>query len=445
MKVIRLFLCLFISLFVFGCDEGTEYKYFEVKNESALKQTVYVGDTQASMPIEFTTSGPWTSKVEYSTIDASTGRTETSSSGWVTLNPSSGDSAGEYSVNICLNPENGKNVYMAIISFICNGEVLEVTLENSFSLNPGDSDDVRDPEKIEKAKQKLEAGFTSVENAFLELDKNYSTPESRVSLNSNSKILEDFWFESYDAINTCNLLLYACDLDIITDYDKGKILVQANRYRGLFHFYLSCIFGYAPIQSSYPLDLKAPGTEKNYLMEFVINDMDKTINSFPIASYYYDDVYLIKVLAYALLNESLDSNEFRDNLKYIMDNNIIGLDTNGDGIVNSSDYEDYPIAVQCYLLSAYAESDYNLEVSKYRMNYLAKELKDDKFEVENSASPEDVKAKVKEILSTDWGRGIRYLVNRFMFDYNWDYMQVLPLPLKALVANENLKQNPGWQ
>lgn len=146
-----------------------------------------------------------------------------------------------------------------------------------------------------------------------------------------------------------------------------------------------------------------------------------------------------------MLNESLDSNEFRDNLKYIMDNNIIGLDTNGDGIVNSSDYEDYPIAVQCYLLSAYAESDYNLEVSKYRMNYLAKELKDDKFEVENSASPEDVKAKVKEILSTDWGRGIRYLVNRFMFDYNWDYMQVLPLPLKALVANENLKQNPGWQ
>lgn len=155
MKVIRLFLCLFITLFVFGCDEGTEYKYFDVKNESALNQIAYLGDTQVSMPIEFTASGPWTSKIEYSGIETVTGRTETLNTGWITLDPSSGDVAGDYSVNIYLNPDKGKNVYQAIISFICNGEVLEVTLVNSFSSNPDDSEDVNDPEKYKKQNKNL--------------------------------------------------------------------------------------------------------------------------------------------------------------------------------------------------------------------------------------------------------------------------------------------------
>ncbi len=445
MKVIRLFLCLFITLFVFGCDEGTEYKYFDVKNESALNQIAYLGDTQVSMPIEFTASGPWTSKIEYSGIETVTGRTETLNTGWITLDPSSGDVAGDYSVNIYLNPDKGKNVYQAIISFICNGEVLEVTLVNSFSSNPGDSEDVNDPEKIQKAKQELESGFSSVKNAFIELDKDYSTPDSRKSLNSSSKILEDFWFESYDAIKTCNLLLYACDLDVITGNEKGKILVEAYRYRGLFYYYLASVFGDVPIQDSYPSDLNAPRASKNDVVAFVTENMDRAIVSFPISGYYYDDVYFIKVLASVLRDEYLGGDDIRDYLDYIVNDKKIELDTNKDGIIDNRDYEDYPIAVQCYLLSAYAESDYDLSVSKERLNYLATALNDDDFKVEDAVNEEEIKLKVRDILSADWGEGIKYFVNRFMFDYYWDYLDVLPLPAKALASNMNLIQNTGWE
>lgn len=442
MKAIKLLLCLFSMILVWDCEEGTGYKYFEVKNESSLNQTVYVGDLKAPVPIEFTASGAWTSKIEYSTIETTSGRADVSSSGWITLDPSSGETAGDYSVNIYLNPEKGENVYRALISFICNGEVLEVTLENNSSFYPGDYDDINDPEKIEEAKQKLSSGFSSsIRDAFYELDNNYSTPENRKSLTSSSKILENLWYKSYDAINTCNLLLSAYDAGVVNEQESVGIMASSHMYRGLFHFYLADIFGDIPVQTEYPSDLYLPRTELNEVMDMVRNEMEMCIQYISKDDWLYHEARFVRVLTSVLKNESFEGGETRDLLKSVVSDGDMCFDSNRDGIINS---DDSPMAVQCYLLFAYVESDYNLHDSIEQLNNLAEKLKDDNFMVDNQVSADELKLKIRDILSTDWGEGIKYLVNRFMFDYNWDYLELLPLPVKAIASNMNLTQNAGW-
>ena len=445
MKVIKLLLCLFVTVLASGCEEDTGYKYFEVKNESALNQTVYAGETQAPMAIEFTTSGAWTSNIEYSTNASATARADVRSSGWITLDPSSGKSAGDYLVNIYIDPDKGDDVYMAIISFICNGEVMEVRIKNSRSLNPGSSEDINDPEKIAAAKEKLDAGFSSVEEVFLELDNDYSTPKSREPLNSRFKILEDFWYDSYAAINTCNLLIEACEQDVITGDERDKVLAKANRYRGMFHFYLSTIFGDVPIRSSYLSDLKSPRSLKKEVMDFVINEMYQTVDYMNSSNYYYDDVYLIRTLAVVLKDETIAVGE--DTRNYLRDiiNNEISLDVNGDGRVEVQECKDYPVPVQCNLLSAYFWADYDLDYSKERLNYMAEELNDSSFKVEASDIAEKIREKVEILLLSDWDKGMKYFVNRFMLDCDWkDFLMVLPVPMAVMEENENITQNVGW-
>lgn len=445
MKAIKLFLCLFISLFVFGCEEGTEYKYFEIKDESVLNQTVYLGDTQAPAPVEFTASGAWTSKVEYSTFDSATGRADVSSNGWITLDPSSGESAGNYSVKIYLDPDKGKNVNRAVISFICNGETLEVTLENNHSYNPDDSDDVNDPEKIEAAKEELSSGFlsSSIHEVFDQLDKDYSTLESRKSLSSSSKQLEDLWYGAYDAINTCNLLLTACGTDLIDEQEINEIMANSRFYRALFHFYLASVFGDVPVQTEYPLILKPSRSSINEVMELVMKETEESIQLLPKYDWNYLEARFVHVLASVMKNNSFASPDIIDYLKSIVDEGDKFFDSNMDGIINS---DDSPMVVQAYLLLAYAECENdNLNFSMELMNYLAEKLNDDNFRLEVAITPETIKEKIRSILSSDRGAGIKYLVNRFMFDYNWDYTMYLPLPMKALADNENLTQNAGWQ
>lgn len=445
MKAIKLLFCLFAVALVSGCEDDNGYKYFDVKNESALEQTVYAGETQAPMPIEFTASGAWTSSIEYSTNGSASARADASSSGWITLDPDRGEAAGDYSVNIYLDPDKGEDVYMAVISFICNGEVLEVRIENSHSLNPGQSEDVNDPKKIEAAKQKLYDGFQSVEDAFLELDNDYSTPEDRKQLDSSSKLLEDFWYDSYDAINTCNLLLVACEQDVITEYEKDKILTMASVYRGIFHFYLSTIFGNVPVQADYPSDLKAPRALQDEVMDFVIDGMYRTEEYMNASSYHYDDVYLIRTLASVLRDETFLVDDNAGN--YLRDAiDKISIDINEDGIVEIQECKDYPVPLQCNLLSAYIEAEDDLQYAMGRLGYIAEELNDDSFKVEASADAEDVRRKVESLLSGEWGKGMKYLVNRYMnSSYDWeDYLTHLPLPMKALEENENLEQNVGW-
>ena len=54
MKAFRLILGILTAVLVFGCETGdSEYKNFKVKDKESLEQTVYLGDTQASLTVDF--------------------------------------------------------------------------------------------------------------------------------------------------------------------------------------------------------------------------------------------------------------------------------------------------------------------------------------------------------------------------------------------------------
>lgn len=434
-----------MAVFVLGCEKETEYKYFKVKNESSLNQTVYADDTKVPFPIEFTTTGAWTSSIEYSTIsedaEAKLQRANGVSSGWITLNPNSGDSAGDYSVNIYLNPEKCNDIYKATISFICNGETLVVTIENSMSNNPGSAEDMSDPEKVDAAKQELTSGFLSVRDIFNEIDNDYSTPDSRNSFTSKSTLLENMWFKSYGAINTCNLLLGACENEVISGQEREQIMSQAIMYRGILHFYLATLFGDVPVQTAYPSELYPVRTEINEVMDFVKSEMDMAINYIPVSSSYRQEACFVRILATAFAEETFMNDEVKNLLKDFVESNVFEFDSNGDGVVNDQDSQ---TAVQSYLLLAYVESEDNLMYSIERLNFLAEKLKNNTFRIENSATSESVKQKVVELLTSGWDNGIKYIVNRLINQYTWEDKIVLPIPERELISNLNMTQNPGW-
>lgn len=443
MKVIRLFLCLFISLFVFGCDEGTEYKYFEVKNESALRQTVYVGDTQASMTVDFRTSDAWTSYVEYSTISGESAQSKSArSTDWVVLEPSSGDKAGDYSVTIKLNPDAGKDISMAMISFVCKGEVLQVMLENSKNVNPGSSDDITNPEKIKAAIEKLELGFWTARNSFYDIDKEYSTSESRKLLNSNSVQLKDMWIDSYSAINTCNLLLEACNYDAIKEQDKEQVMAKAFLYRAMMHFNLASVFGGVPIDVQYPAISEPVRSLLNEVTDLVLKDCEESIHFLSKSGFEFTEACFLRAMSYVFRDGDFDSDMVLDILSSMIESgNIVFEDSNMDGLINQSDSH---IGVQTYLFYAYGMSTHQIQKSIQTLNLLAELLNDDTFRIASDSTADDVRQKVVEILSVSWNRGVKYYVNRFMKHEDWGYLNLLPIPMDMMSSNKNFVQNPGW-
>ena len=180
-------------------------------------------------------------------------------------------------------------------------------------------------------------------------------------------------------------------------------------------------------------------------MDFVINEMYQTVDYMNSSNYYYDDVYLIRTLAVVLKDETIAVGE--DTRNYLRDiiNNEISLDVNGDGRVEVQECKDYPVPVQCNLLSAYFWADYDLDYSKERLNYMAEELNDSSFKVEASDIAEKIREKVEILLLSDWDKGMKYFVNRFMLDCDWkDFLMVLPVPMAVMEENENITQNVGW-
>ncbi len=446
MKVIRLFLCLFITLFVFGCDEGTGYKYFEVKNESALNQTVYIGETEAPLSVDFRTSDAWTSYVEYSTFSEETASTKSAeSSEWVTLEPSSGDKAGDYSVIIKLNPEAGKDVSMAMISFVCKEEVLMVKLVNSPNFNPGSSEDVNNPEKISAAIKELESGFLTARNAYYDIDTEYSTSESRKTLNSGSVQLKNMWLESYKAINTCNLLLTACDNGIFEEQEIEQIKAKAMLYRAMMHLNLATVFGGVPIDAQYPAESEPVRAVLEEVTDYIMKDCEYYIDIPQKTETKLTEALFINAVAAILQAGSFDSelvlNRLNVMTEIIEGENLIFEDSNMDGRI---DQDDSHVGVQGCLFYAYAFSSIQHQKSVDTLNKLAEQLNDDMFRIDANASPDEIKQKVIDILSSSWNRGIKYYVNRFMKREDWGYLNLLPIPIDIMSANRNLVQNPGW-
>lgn len=445
MKAFRLILGILIAVLVFGCEKGdSEYKNFKVKDEESLEQTVYVGDTQASLTVDFTTTGPWTSSVEYfKNANESAPSKAGESSEWVTLEPSSGDKAGDYSVTIKLNPEAGTDIFMATITFVCKGEEMQVLLNNSPSVAPGSPDDVNNPEKIKAAMEELEYGFWDARNAFYDIDDKYSTPESRKSLSSKNEDLKKVWLESYKAINTCNLLLTACEYEVIKEQEREQVTAKALHYRSMMHLNLATLFGGVPIDDRYPAVSEPVRAMLQEVTDYIRKDCEYYINISTKTEIELTEALFVNAVASLLRAGTFDSDLVYDRLITMIDilltnENLIFEDSNMDGLINQDDSH---VGVQGCLFYAYAFSTVRPDKSIEIMNKLADRL-GDSFRVDGQ---DDIRQKVIDILSGSWNRGVKYLVNRFMKNEDWgQHLNLLPIPMDIMSANRNLVQNPGW-
>lgn len=448
MKAFRLILGILIAVLVFGCEKGdSEYKNFKVKDEESLEQTVYVGDTQASLTVDFTTTGPWTSSVEYfKNANESAPSKAGESSEWVTLEPSSGDKAGDYSVTIKLNPEAGTDIFMATITFVCKGEEMQVLLNNSPSVAPGSPDDVNNPEKIKAAMEKLEYGFWDARNAFYDIDDKYSTPDSRKSLNSKNEDLKKVWFESYKAINTCNLLLTACEYEVIKEQEREQVTAKALHYRSMMHLNLATLFGGVPVDTQYPAVSEPVRVMLQEVTDYIMKDCEDYINRSTKTETELTEALFVNAVASLLQAGTFDSDLVYARLivmiDRITDENFVFEDSNMDGLINQDDSH---VGVQGCLFYAYVFSSIQHQKSVDTLNKLAEQLNDDMFRIDANASPDEIKQKVIDILSGSWNRGVKYLVNRFMKNEDWgQHLNLLPIPMDIMSANRNLVQNPGW-
>ncbi len=110
-----------VVLVLASCRKDPEKPAIEVTNDSVLKQTVYADETNGKSDVTFVTTGAWTSSITEETDQAETAT-------WVSIDPNRGDAAGTYPVSIHLEPNYTGDDRSAIITIMCNGMDIAISV-----------------------------------------------------------------------------------------------------------------------------------------------------------------------------------------------------------------------------------------------------------------------------------------------------------------------------
>ena len=154
MKIFRLNLrnvatiiaCLAVSTSFWGCKEKKDDPAITVANEQLLKQEVFADNLSGKTLTSFTTTGPWTSSIAETTPKAKSGKPD-----WISIDPASGDKAGTYNVSIILEPNTTGSDRTAVITILCKGEEIKITItQKGIKENEGNNDLVGTWEFVEK-------------------------------------------------------------------------------------------------------------------------------------------------------------------------------------------------------------------------------------------------------------------------------------------------------
>ena len=127
---------LFVSFVILSCDKNDdgETTAITVPNQTELEQTVYADNTTGKSGITFTTTGAWTSSINESSLSRSD---KTSSPEWISIDPASGDKAGSYTISISLNKNLTGANRSAIITIICGGERITISITQEATTEEG--------------------------------------------------------------------------------------------------------------------------------------------------------------------------------------------------------------------------------------------------------------------------------------------------------------------
>ena len=125
-NVIAMAICLAGMIMFSSCDpEENNSPAISVADKSSLAQEVFADNVQGKSDVNFTTTRAWTSSI--STVPSPQMRAATNSSDWISISPQSGN-AGTHTINIALKKNYTGTDRTAIITILCNGEDIKITV-----------------------------------------------------------------------------------------------------------------------------------------------------------------------------------------------------------------------------------------------------------------------------------------------------------------------------
>lgn len=417
------------AFIVYGCDpveSGTGP--LVVSDKTELTQTLYADSEIGSSKIIFYAAGPWTSWISEVT------RAEESDAEWISISPSEGKMEGDYNVVISVAPNFTGNDRTAKITIIC-GETGEITVEVTQKSEKKDGTQMISFEELVEQSEEL---FRDAEADFIKIDGLYPTLTSRQAVNASTAVLYDFWEKSYAAIDCLNALIEWAEADISAQ-EMDVIEYTAAAYRAVVYFYLNTLFGGVPLTTN--TETKATETARtpsDDVSEFIYSELDGAIAMLPAAEVAGFGLFKVKLaMSQPEYQKAVNAAE------YIIDSGTISFaDTNGDGMLNAED-SDALQAAQIYLMAAEA----SLQLGKVNdaagfVNVIYMSLGQLPALSEGSTEAQ-VRTAIQNTCA-NWNKGMKFANNIRWDSTDWGRYALLPIPEKAMEANDKLTQNTGW-
>lgn len=418
-----------ISIFLYAsCSDDDNPKQAIIIDSGQLNQTVYADVTQGKTDVSFTTAGAWTSSVDYQKTKA----TEDEQSNWVSISPDQGNEAGKYEISIILDINTTGEDRNATILIRCGAEEIAISIVQKGTKEDGTVPVIIPP--VEELFNLCIQSYGQVCQAWLQIDNQYSSLTSRLSLTAASSFLSDFWLKSYECISHCNLLIEQLNNSNLSDFNKENYRSEAFANRATTYFYMKTLFGGVPLitdtEASVDLTPRIPAED---IVNFIYDDYFDAIETQSA-----DSTRLLMLAIIHLqegeLNHTVDLSE-----RYLT---LFAFQVaNGDGGITQQDNNTHVIIANL-LLAEVSLLNGNINEATRRINAIYAF-----YGQAQLASPniDDIRAAVRNEYSKLSNTGMAFLnAVRWNDTQSWGYRILLPIPQLALDRNSQLTQNPGW-
>lgn len=395
------------------------------------KQTVWADDTEGADSIIIKTADAWMSFIRDPNLSSSI------TPDWISIDPAEGQEAGRYTIHITLEKNTTGEERTAVITLSCNESLKTISVTQKGTNKDGSTTVLPN---FKESMLALVPAYNKTVQLFMQMDENYNTLNSRISLNPQTSALYEFWESAYNTIGLINVLLEHVDNQSqMTDVEKNTLKAECYSRRGNLYFILSILFGDIPVTlSSETHYTSVPQTVANNVESKSLSDLQQAIMMLPQSNNtrYYGAILLTLHQG----NYHLASDYSR---KMIEEGNMSIRDTNNDGVIN--DLDDNTFAIQWIFLAAestlkagYFQEAINYVNSTYRAYSQAEPLS-------MSSTEQEIMVAIQQKLRNNNDGGIK-LMNavRWGETSSWGIYAHLPIPQRAMVENPLLSQNPGW-
>jgi hypothetical protein len=329
----------------------------------------------------------------------------------------------------------------AVIAILCEGTEITITVTQRATKEDG-----TEPAPVPPMEELINLSgelYNQVCSAWMQIDGNYSTHTSRLSLTPGSSFLFDFWQKSYECIHYSNLLIEQLGTySNMSEADKSLYRGKGKAYRATAYFYLKSLFGGTPLTLTTETAANSiPRASEQEMNDAVRADFEAATETENIPVLAADSVRLLLSIHALQISDFIRAKNLLEGMR---NNGLYSFrDINGDDIINADD-RDAQIFVQILLLSAEASVNLenNMEATQL-VNILCAQLGMMPL-LSQGATQEEIRAAIRSLF-TAWNDGLKFLnVARWGDTEIWGSRALMPIPSGAMETNPNLVQNPGY-